>query len=72
MEFDEATLADVIRDVNRYTSKEFVIDDPSLNEIRLSGRFRVGDIESVKSALKNRFEIVPFDDGNVIRLSRAH
>ena len=72
VEFDEATLADVIRDVNRYTSKEFVIDDPSLNEIRLSGRFRVGDIESVKSALKNRFEIVPFDDGNVIRLSRAH
>ena len=71
MEFDEATLSDVIRDVNRYTTKEFRIDDPSLNEIRLSGRFRVGDVESVKSALKSRFDIVPVEDGNVIRLSRA-
>jgi transmembrane sensor len=70
VEFDEDTLAEVIRDVNRYTAKAFVIDDPSLNEIRLTGRFRVGDVESVKSALKHRFDIISVEDGRAIRLSR--
>ncbi len=71
VEFEEEALADVIRDVNRYTSKEFVIADPALNEIRLTGRFRVGDMESVKFALKDRFDIAVVEDQSQIRLSRS-
>jgi transmembrane sensor len=71
VEFDEATLADVIRDVNRYSTKEFVIADPSLEAIRLTGRFRVGDTDSVRFALSSRFDIVATEDNGLIRLSRA-
>lgn len=38
VEFEEATLAEVIRDVTRYTSNQFEVADTSLGEIRLSGR----------------------------------
>lgn len=71
VEFDEETLAEVIRDVNRYTTKQFVLEDASLNEIRVSGRFRVGDAESVKLALRDRFDIIATEQNDVIRLSRA-
>ena len=71
VEFEEATLAEVIRDVNRYTTKEFVIADPSLAEIRVTGRFRVGDVESVKFALQNRFDIDAAEEKGLIRLSRS-
>jgi transmembrane sensor len=71
VEFDEATLEEVIRDVNRYTAKEFVIADPDLADIRLTGRFRLGDAESVKFALGHRFNIAATEDKDVIRLSRA-
>ena len=71
VEFEDATLADVIRDVNRYSTKEFVIADPSLEGIRLTGRFRLGDTDSVKFALSNRFDIVATEDKGLIHLSRA-
>jgi transmembrane sensor len=71
VEFEEATLAEVIRDVNRYAAREFLIDDPSLADIRLTGRFRLGDIESVKFALRDRFDIAATEDKGVIRLSRV-
>lgn len=70
VEFEEATLADVIRDVNRYTAREFVIADPALAEIRLTGRFRVGDVESVKFALRDRFGIVAVEEKDQIRLGK--
>ena len=71
VEFEEATLAEVIRDVNRYTTREFVIADPSLAEIRLTGRFRVGDVESVKFALRDRFDITATEEDGRIRLYRS-
>jgi transmembrane sensor len=63
-------LAEVLRDVNRYTARQFIIQDPSLADLRLSGRFRVGDIESVKAALRDRFEIVSRENDDRIILSR--
>ena len=70
VEFEEATLAEVIGEVNRYTAKEFVLEDPVLGEIRLTGRFHVGDIESVKFALSERFGIAAAEERHRIRLSR--
>lgn len=71
VEFEEATLAEVVRDVNRYTAKPFVVQDPELNEIRFTGRFHVGDTEMVKFALKDRFDISAAEDDKSIRLSRS-
>lgn len=70
VQFDDVPLAEVLREVNRYTSKAFVIDDPELEHIRLSGRFRVGDMESVRFALANRFDIDVTEDSREIRLTR--
>lgn len=55
--FDATPLEEVIADVNRYTPREFVIDDPKLRAIRLSGNFRIGDTESVRFALRDGFAI---------------
>lgn len=68
--FQEVTLAEAIRDLNRYAMKQFIIDDPALRGIRFSGRFHVGDVESVKFALSNRFQVIAVEDGSNIRLSR--
>lgn len=55
--FDATPLEEVIADINRYTPREFVIDDPKLRAIRLSGNFRIGDMESVRFALRDGFAI---------------
>ncbi|MEJ1965673.1 MAG: FecR domain-containing protein [Gammaproteobacteria bacterium] len=70
VQFDDERLSTVLQEVNRYTAKPFVIADLALADIRLSGRFRVGDMESVKFALTNRFDIVAREDAEEIRLSR--
>lgn len=71
IEFEDATLSEVVSEVNRYTSKRFVIGDPELNRIRLSGQFRIGDMESVKFALRDRFDIETTESKDQIRLAAA-
>jgi transmembrane sensor len=72
IEFDSATLAEVIEEVNRYTRKPFVIADEQLKTLRVSGRFNVGDIDSVQFALKNRFSIrTEFEGNKIILLKQA-
>jgi transmembrane sensor len=72
VEFDDAPLVDVLTDLNRYLRKPFVVDDSSLGAIRLTGRFRVGDIESVKYVLQGRFKVSAVEDVAAIHLSRSH
>lgn len=71
VEFDDAPLTRVVEEVNRYTAKAFVISSPALNDIRLSGRFQVGDTESVRFALQDRFGIVATEKETEIRLAPA-
>jgi len=71
VEFEDAPLEQVVREVNRYTKKAFVIADPALNAIRLTGRFRVGDMESVKFALRDRFGISATEDFDAIHLAAS-
>lgn len=70
IQFDDEPLLDVLREVNRYTGKPFVIADPALESVRLSGRFRIGDMESVTFALTSRFDIVVTEEQGEIRLHR--
>ncbi len=71
VEFEDAPLDQVVREVNRYTAKTFVITDPALAALRLTGRFRVGDMESVKFALHSRFGITASEDENLVQLATA-
>lgn len=70
IDFDSATLEDVLADVNRYARQEFVIKDDRLKGIRLSGRFNIGDVDSVKFALATGFGITAVESGGKILLQR--
>jgi transmembrane sensor len=43
--FDNDTLADAVAEINRYSSKQLVIQDPSVASLRVTGQFRTGDAE---------------------------
>jgi len=57
IKFDAVALEDVIEDVNRYTDKPLVIKSESLRSLPISGRFRVGDTDSVRFLLRERFDV---------------
>lgn len=44
--FDDASLASVVEELNRYSGKKIVLDDPALETARVSGVFRPGQVES--------------------------
>ena len=56
--FEGETLGDVIAEANRYTSDTIEIDDPDIAKLRVGGYFRVGEVESLLSALEAGFDIV--------------
>jgi len=56
--FDNATVEDVIAEVNRYSSTPLVIESPDrVRDIRMSGAFRVGDTDAVRFVLKNGYGV---------------
>ena len=55
--FRGETLAEAIEEVERYTSVDFVIQDEELEQLRVAGRFRTGDIPELLSALSDNFGI---------------
>jgi transmembrane sensor len=57
IEFDNATVEEVISEVNRYSKTPFVIADPRVKDVRLSGTFKVGDTQSVRFGLLDGFRI---------------
>ena len=70
LEFDGMTLDEVVTEVNRYTDTRLVIGDDTLKSQRISGRVRVGDIETIRFILRERFDIESVERDGVIRLSR--
>ena len=55
--FDNEELFDVIEEFNRYVDITIVLKDPSLHNIRISGRFDLGDSEALIEALELSFNI---------------
>lgn len=55
--FDNERLFDVIKEINRYDNIEIVLKDPSLHDIRISGRFDLGDNEALIEAIELSFNI---------------
>lgn len=70
LEFDGMTLDEVVTEVNRYTDKPLVIADERIKGQTVSGRVRVGDIDTVRFILRERFDIESADVDGAIRLSR--
>ena len=61
--FRSAPLEKALREVERYTTVEFVFLDESLKTRTLSGRFRVGDVESLLLSLRVNFNVKHDFDG---------
>lgn len=55
--FDNEELFDVIEEINRYVNITIVLKDPSLHNIRISGRFDLGDSDALIEALELSFNV---------------
>ena len=61
--FRSEPLEKALREVERYTTVEFVFLDESLRTRTLSGRFRAGDVEALLLSLRVNFNITHEYDG---------
>jgi transmembrane sensor len=71
LSFDGAPLSEVVGEFARYSTKQFVLGDPEIGKVRVSGYFRVGDIDALSAALISNFGIDVTESNNQILLA-AH
>lgn len=70
LEFKRDLLQDVVAEVSRYTEKNIIIADKRAAQIRVGGRFKVGDTEALLEVLESGFGItVSYEKNNTIYLS---
>ncbi len=55
--FDNEPLGMIVQEVNRYSSRKLVVGDPTLSDMRVSGIFQVGSIDSFAVALEASFPV---------------
>jgi len=55
--FDGEPLEQVLQEVSRYTATKFQISDPSLNQLKVAGYFKAGDIDGLLASLNSNFNI---------------
>jgi len=55
--FENEKLIDIIEEINRYVDIEIVLKAPSLHDVRISGRFDLGDSEALIEAIELSFNI---------------
>ncbi|MDB6095328.1 MAG: anti-FecI sigma factor, FecR [Verrucomicrobia bacterium] len=70
VEFSGAPLSEVVTLVNRYSDEKFVLADPALAAVALSGRFRADDPTAIAEALQTAFGIDVRREGKTLYLSR--
>jgi transmembrane sensor len=70
--FNGETLPNVVADVSRYTDVQIEIADPTLNNLKVGGYFKVGEIDPMLEALESSFGVrVERVDDKHVRLSAA-
>jgi len=70
--FTNDPLSEVISEVGRYTSTRIEIADPALNDLRVGGRFKVGELEALFDVLQAGFGIkITYVDEDYIQLRAA-
>lgn len=55
--FKDSSLADAVAELNRYHTRKIVIDDPSIADLRVSGKFRPGNTEAFLWLLQQGFPV---------------
>jgi transmembrane sensor len=70
--FKDSSLAEAVAELNRYHLRKIVIDDPSIDNIRISGKFRAGNTEAFLWLLQQGFPVtVEQQKGQIILRRRA-
>src|SRR5690606_4861630 len=57
IDFSDAPFSEVVNLINRHNPQRFVIDDPSLDAVRVSGHFRPADTAAVIRLLETAFGV---------------
>jgi transmembrane sensor len=55
--FEDRALEDVLSEMERYTHVRFVLRDPALSTIRVTGIVRIGDVGALRRTLRKQFAI---------------
>ncbi len=74
VEFDRTPLSEAVRELSRYTPEVLRVAEPSLEELRVSGVFRIeslADLSSVRFALENSLPVTLRATGDALELVRA-
>ena len=62
--FRGESLEEAVKEINRYTSVEFVFMSEDLKKMRVAGLFKAGDVEGLLATLRENFDIVSQRDGD--------
>src|SRR5690606_36840169 len=69
--FQKVPFAEVAGEMNRYSERKIVVDDPALAGTLVSGAFKAGDIDAFVHAFEDyRIARVESDTVDEVRLSR--
>ncbi|GLX79594.1 hypothetical protein tinsulaeT_29340 [Thalassotalea insulae] len=69
--FNGETLAQALNEVSRYSKVQFEITDSSINDVKIAGYFKAGDIDGLLAALSYNFGIKSkFNATNSVQLSQ--
>lgn len=71
--FDETPLAEAVAELNRYSDKHLVVDDPALAAFHVSGVFKTGDVDRFANTVAEILPVKPETraDGSVKLAPRA-
>jgi transmembrane sensor len=69
MVFDATPLAQVVAELSRYSTTRFVLTDPDLGRLPVSGYFKLGDVDALSAALEQSFGITVKKSDNIVYLS---
>ena len=68
--FDGQSLSEAISEISRYTTVKFVFVDEDLQDVRIAGLFKAGDVSGFLSSLRANFDIsYEHVDGDTVQLS---
>jgi len=70
--FRKTPLSDAVAEINRYTTTQLTIRDPSLSALQINGVFHIADVETFLLVLNNVFDVeaTGSGNGNVVFLKR--
>ena len=64
--FDNMSLADAVAEFNRYNTRQIVIADPSIADLRIGGNFRANNIDAFLDLMQNGFPIAVEQAGSSV------